>query len=137
MLLILEKVLFLKKVDIFADIDDDALAGLAGEMHERDYRAGERIIATGDIGREVFIIVSGAVRVTRGDEVIAVLGSQSVFGELAALDPQPRSATVTALEAVRVLTLEHTVLFEQLLAQGELARGIIRFLVRRIRNPKQ
>ena len=137
MLLTLEKVLFLKKVDIFADIDDDALAGLAGEMQERDYRAGERIMAEGDMGREVFIIVSGSVRVSRGDQVIAVLGSQSVFGELAALDPQPRSATVTAIEDVRVLVLEHVVLFEQLLSQGELARGIIRFLVRRIRNPKQ
>jgi CRP-like cAMP-binding protein len=137
MLLTLEKVLFLKKVDIFANIDDDALAGLAAEMQEHDYRAGEQIMAEGDMGRELFIIVSGSVRVTRFGETLAVLGTQSVFGELAALDPQPRVATVTAVEDVRVLTLEHTVLLEQLLAQGELARGIIRFLVQRIRDPKK
>lgn len=134
MLLIVEKVLILKKVDIFADIDDDLLAGLAAEMQERDYRAGERILEEGGIGREMFIIVSGSVRINRGDILITEIGSQGVFGELAALDPQPRNASVTAVADARVLVLEHTVLFEQLQSQGELVRGIIRFLVRRIRN---
>jgi CRP-like cAMP-binding protein len=137
MLLTVERVLFLKQVDLFANVDDDVLVNLAMQMVEEEFKAGERIITEGDMGRELFIIVDGKVRVHKGDVDLATLGSKAVVGELAALDPEPRTASVTALEDCNLLRLEHTLLFEELLGNNELARGIIRFLVRRFRDRQQ
>ena len=134
MLLTLERVLLLKGVNFFSEIDDDVIAGLAAEMQDREFTAGERILAEGDHGRELFIIVFGSVRVHRGSETVTNLGYKGVFGELAALDPQPRLFSVTAQEDTRLLSLSHTVLFEELMSNAELARGIIRFLVARLRG---
>jgi CRP-like cAMP-binding protein len=132
-LLTLERVLFLKKVDIFAQVDDDALVDLATATEEREFPAGERIIQEGDTGREMFIVVDGCVRIYRGEQTLAMLGKQGVFGELAALDPEPRNASVAAVVDTRTLILRHNVLIDHLVASRELAMGVIRFLIRRMR----
>ena len=134
MLLTIERVLFLRKVEMFANIDEDALVELASAMQEREFSAGATIIREGDPGRELFIVVRGEVRVVKGDHELATLGSQGVFGELAALDPQPRSASVVALGECHLLQLDHAVLFEELMNNNVLARGLIRFLVNRVRE---
>jgi CRP-like cAMP-binding protein len=134
MLLTVERVLFLKKVEMFTDIDDDALAHLATTMSEQDSPAGTAIIREGDDGRELFILVTGSARIHKGERTLATIGPKGVVGELAALDPQPRTASVTALEDCHLLSLGHAVLFEELMSNNDLARGIIRFLVRRFRE---
>lgn len=78
--------------------------------------------------------MEGRARVHKGQQQLAVLSAKEVFGELAALDPQPRSASVTALEPCLVLELDHAVLLDELMSNNELARGIIRFLVQRFRS---
>lgn len=137
MLLTVERVLFLRMVEIFAAIDEDVLVNLAGEMKEREFKAGEPIIAEGELGRTLYVVVDGKVRIHKGDKDIATLGSKGVFGEMAALDPHPRTASVTAVEDTRLLELDHAVLFEELTGNSELARGIIRFLVGRFRELRE
>lgn len=134
MLLTVERVLFLKRVDFFARIDDDALISLANAMQERPCKADERIFKAGDMGRDLFIIVRGRVRLHKGDETIAILNGAGVFGELAALDPETRTASATCLDETVLLRLDHSALMEELSANNDLARGIIRFLVRRFRE---
>jgi CRP/FNR family transcriptional regulator, cyclic AMP receptor protein len=134
MLLTVERVLFLKRVDFFARIDDDALISLANAMHERNCKANETIFKVGDMGRDLFIIVRGRVRLHKGEETIATLDGAGVFGELAALDPETRTASATCLDETVLLRLDHAALMEELSANNDLARGIIRFLVRRFRE---
>jgi CRP-like cAMP-binding protein len=137
MLLTVERVLFLKSVDIFDEVDDDAIVGLASELQETEFPAGTRIFTEGDPGRELFLVVHGKVRVHKGDETIKVLGYKGVFGELAALDRHLRLVSVTAEEDTGLLSLSHTVLFEELLTNVELARGVIHFLVARLRGQQR
>jgi CRP-like cAMP-binding protein len=137
MMLTLERVLLLKQVEIFASVDDDVLAVLASRMRERERAAGETVMLEGEVGREMFVIVSGRVRVHKGDRTLAELGPRGVIGELAALDPAPRTATVTALEPVVLLSLDHADLEEELMSNSDLAWGVIRFLVRRFRDPSR
>ena len=133
MLLTVERVLLLHQVEMFNDIDDDALIRLAAAMKEQDVRPDEAIIHEGQLGRELYIIIDGKVRVHRGQEELAILGSKGIFGEMAALDPEPRSASVTAIDETRLLRLDHETLFDELLGNSELAQGVVRFLVRRLR----
>jgi len=92
MLLTVEKVMILKSVNIFAEIPDAVLAEVASIIEEVDIKKGELVFRKDDFGRSMYIIVDGKTRVHVGSKTIDVLGPRDVFGEMAALDPEPRSA---------------------------------------------
>ena len=81
----------------------------------------------------MFVLVGGRVRVHQGDHSLAVLDAGATVGELAALVPEPRSASVTALEPATLLRIEKAVLDELLLDRPELATEIISALVTMVR----
>jgi CRP/FNR family transcriptional regulator, cyclic AMP receptor protein len=66
---------------------------------------GEVLAREGRIGREFFLILAGNVAVTRRGRRINSLGPGNFFGELAAMNPGPRNATVTALSELDVLII--------------------------------
>ena len=133
-MLTVEKVIILKSVAIFHALPEEHLVELAGILRQREAHAGELIIREGDLGTSLFVIVDGRVRVHRGEREIAQLGTRDVFGELAALDPEPRSASITALEDTMLFELEGEALYELMADHVEAARGIIRVLCGRLRS---
>jgi CRP-like cAMP-binding protein len=80
------------------------------------------------------VVVSGRVRVHRGDRTLVEQGAGSVVGELAVLVPEPRSASVTALEPTLLLRVRKIVLDELLSDRPELASAVIGVLVARLRS---
>jgi CRP-like cAMP-binding protein len=66
---------------------------------------GEILTREGRIGREFFLILSGTVGVTQKGRRVNTLGPADFFGELAAMNPGPRNATVTALSDLDVLII--------------------------------
>jgi CRP-like cAMP-binding protein len=134
MLLTIEKVIILKSVSIFAETPEEILADVALSLDEVTFQPGEPIIQKGDIGQSMFVIVEGKIRVHDGDKTIAFLGNRDIFGEMAALDPEPRSATVTAEEETHLFKLRHDVLYELMADHIDVARGIIRVLCQRLRK---
>jgi len=66
---------------------------------------GEVLAREGRIGREFFLILSGTVAVTQKRRRVNTLGPGEFFGELAAMNPGPRNATVTALSDLDVLII--------------------------------
>jgi CRP-like cAMP-binding protein len=82
----------------------------------------------------MYIIVRGKMRVHDGEKELAVLEDRTVFGELAALDPEPRSASITALEDTLLFRLDESSLYELMAEHVEVARGVIRVLCRRMRG---
>ncbi len=66
---------------------------------------GEVLAREGRIGREFFLILSGTVAVTQAGRRVNTLGPGDFFGELAAMNPGPRNATVTALSELDVLII--------------------------------
>jgi len=96
-----EKPLELREIDVFLGRKETTLAALESCMDKRSYKAGERIFARGDAGDEMFLIRRGAVRIvlpisdTLGHH-LATFGRGDFFGEMAFLDPAPRSADALA-----------------------------------------
>jgi CRP-like cAMP-binding protein len=86
----------LRKVPLFEAFDDTQLDRLAGEFFERSYRAGETLAGEGDSGRSFFVLEEGEVSVAVRGDVVGTLGPGSNFGEIALIDKQARSATITA-----------------------------------------
>ncbi|GBC62414.1 cyclic nucleotide-binding protein [Desulfonema ishimotonii] len=134
MLLTIERVIILKSVNIFSEVPEEDLVEVASIVEEVHVESGEDIIVKEDIGTSMYIIVKGRARVHDGGKELAVLEERTVFGELAALDPEPRSATITALEDCHLFKLEEGPLYDLMAEHVEVVRGIIRVLCRRMRN---
>ena len=134
MLMTIERVVILKSVEIFGAIAEDHLVELARMAKEEEYRAGDPIIRRGELGTSMYIVVSGKVRIHVGEQVVAELGEREVIGELAALDPEERSADVTAITDTNVFCIEGGLLYELMGEHSEVNRGIVRVLCRRLRK---
>ena len=128
MLLTIEKVLILKSVPIFASVPEGQLVDLATIAETVEFDAGEIIMNQGDLGTSMYIVVDGRVRIFEGDKDLAEHGTRAVFGELAALDPEPRSASVQALEDCTLLRLDGESLYDLMSGNKEVTRGIVHVL---------
>lgn len=107
-------------IPFFSGVDAAILEGVGRGMRTRRFRRGEVIFHQGDPGDALFIVASGAIKITlpsdSGEEaILTTLRAGDVFGELALLDGAPRSATATALEASETLILPREQ-FRELLA---------------------
>jgi CRP-like cAMP-binding protein len=137
MLSTVEKVLFLKSVDLFSKIPGEDLAQVAGIAQEVHYENGELIIQEGEMGDSMFLIIEGKVLVHRMTQQIAELVEKESFGEMAILDQDPRSASVTAGTDVTCLKVERDDFYELMSEKSEIAYGIIRVLTHRLREANQ
>lgn len=134
MLSTVEKVLILKTVSMFSKTPDNILADVGDLLEELDVAEDETIFKKGDTGDSLYIILDGKVRVHDGERLLNFLGEREVFGEMALLDPEPRMASVTAVEATRLFRLEQAPFYELMVERPEVATGIIRVLTGHLRN---
>jgi CRP-like cAMP-binding protein len=102
----------------------------------REFSAGDVLFREGEPGDVMFVIQSGAIRITKavaGEErVIAVLGAGEFLGELAILNSKPRSATATVIETTRCLAIEAKTLETMVARNAEIAMRLIKKLAKRI-----
>lgn len=93
----------LKSVPLFALLDDDETAVLAGQVEVRTFAARQRIYKAGDAGAQAYVMVSGSVRVTTVDEdqqevVVDEPARGQFFGFASMLEQTPHQTTAVALE---------------------------------------
>jgi ATP/ADP translocase len=129
-----EKVLFLKKIDLFRRIRGDDLARIAEIAEEYSYDQGDRIFNEGDMGDALYLIVSGKVKIHKGETQLAELGERQCFGEIAILDAEPRSASVTSLAPLLALRIKREDFGEIMQQKPEIAQGVIKVLCGRLRS---
>lgn len=134
MLLTIEKVMILKDVDIFSTTPEEDLIEVASIVEEIDVKMGEEVIKKGDIGTSMYIIIEGEMKVHDGDKELVRLGNRKVFGELAALNPEPRSASITALRDSQLFRLEQGPLYDLMAEHVDVVKGIMHVLCNRMRQ---
>lgn len=134
MLSTVEKVLFLKSIDLFSQIPGEDLAQVALITTEEARESGEEIFAEGEAGDALYLVLDGKVRVHRQEKVLAELGERECFGEMAILDAAPRSASVTAVDETSLLKISREDFQEIMAEKPEVALGIIKVLSHRLRN---
>ena len=104
----------------------------------RVYADREVIVRQGDTGECMFAIQHGRVEVIgeteRGDVRIAVLKEGDIFGEMAILEKEVRSATVRALGEARVLTIDKKTFLRRVQEDPSLALNLVRMLCCRVRR---
>ena len=89
----------IRSIPIFSGLSREDVAKVMGKMEETSFGAGTTIFSQGDQGDAFYLIQSGTVQVvlesrTGNSEIVAILGPQDWFGEMALLSGEPRSATI-------------------------------------------
>ncbi|MDC7787636.1 cyclic nucleotide-binding domain-containing protein [Rhodoplanes sp. TEM] len=103
------------------------------EVPERTLRAGEVIFREGEPAAEMFLIKSGTVAIRSDDHLIAELGDNEVFGEMALIDRSPRSATALAVTDVTLIPVSEKQFLFLVAETPFFALTIMRVLVHRLR----
>jgi CRP/FNR family transcriptional regulator, cyclic AMP receptor protein len=86
----------LKRVPLFAGLDDKELQQIASSMRERHFKAGDTVTQEGAGGVGFFVVGEGQAEVTVGGEARRTIGPGDYFGEIALINESPRTATITA-----------------------------------------
>ncbi|MDP8262958.1 MAG: cyclic nucleotide-binding domain-containing protein [Candidatus Ancaeobacter aquaticus] len=108
-MLLIEKIVFLKKVSLFARIDSEELMAIVQIAQEESYAKDTLLFKESDFGDKFYVIVSGVVELIKKegeqDKKIAELSSGEYFGEMAILTEDGRSLTAVVSEPVLLLTI--------------------------------
>ena len=128
----------LSGIPLLASLSHSEADALARRCTWRSYDANELVIDFEDESSDVRFVLSGRLRVilriAAGREMIlAEIADGSHFGEIAAIDGNPRSANVTALTPARVCIMPQSVFHEMLAAHPDVNMALLRELAQRVR----
>jgi CRP-like cAMP-binding protein len=129
----------LARVELFADLDKDALERIAKSCVIREFKAGDVIVRENEVGVAFYIIDQGRIEVvkhlgTEQEQVLAEMRPGEFFGEMALFDNHVRSASIRAREDTRCLVLTKWDFNAELTQSSDLAVAMLATLARRIRQ---
>jgi CRP-like cAMP-binding protein len=117
-----------KKQSFLDSLSDTERSSLLERSEIRAFQSGEILIVEGSVGDSMFVIANGELDVSRGDLKLAHLSDGSVVGEMALLDPAPRSASVVASSSGKAYELERNTFMTMLDAGDPNALALLRLL---------
>jgi CRP/FNR family transcriptional regulator, cyclic AMP receptor protein len=128
----------LGRTDLFRSLGEADRGSVAAQMREATYESGQLIFGRGDAGEALYLVVEGRVRLSVLSAEGRVLsfghaGRGDIFGEIAALDGQARTADATALTRVTTTMLARSSLKRLMETRPQLAQSAVDLLCRRLR----
>jgi CRP-like cAMP-binding protein len=136
-LLLIEKVMLLKSLEIFSATPETILAEIAHLVEEIELPASAEIFREGEIGNCMYIIYRGTVRIHRGEQTLAEFHDRDFFGELSLLDTEARSASATTGQETFLLKIDQDPFYDLIESRPEVLKGVMKTLCQRIRTMNQ
>jgi CRP/FNR family transcriptional regulator, cyclic AMP receptor protein len=135
----IDKMLFLRRVSIFSSMSLEQLRVLTSHLEEQHFLKGEVIIQEGDFSQELYIVVSGRIRIVKdyGTPHARTLNScepGDFIGEMAIFEGAPRSATAVAEEEAELLVMSPEKFKQTIYQKPDMAFEIFRELSFRLRR---
>ena len=134
MLTIIEKVIFLQNIDVFSEVTTEHLASLAAIAEEVNFIKGDVVYKEHDVSDALYLVLDGKVVLKRGEQVISQAGKMDAFGTWALFDEEPRVVTATVEEDSRLLRVDRDEFIDLLADHVQIAQGVIKTVVKRLRN---
>jgi CRP-like cAMP-binding protein len=107
------------------------------ETNPLRFADGEVVFNEGDEADRMYIVRDGEIELRRGGQPIEVLGPGSIVGEMALIDPAPRSATMVAHGECRLVAVDEATFHQLVQKVPGFALEVLRVVVRRLRNEIQ
>ena len=128
----------LASIEIFQELDESVLKRLDFRCRWRRVKPGERLIDFGAESRDVYFVIEGAVSVVNfsasGREIaFATVEAGDLFGEISAIDEQPRSASVVAVGDTLIATLPAGTFVDLLRTNAEVSFRLVKRMSRVVR----
>jgi CRP/FNR family transcriptional regulator, cyclic AMP receptor protein len=135
-------VALLTRVPLFSELSSEDLERISRVAVPRSYPKGVRVFHEGDRSDACYIVRNGDLRVTREHPdgraiALATLGPGDIFGELAMLDGEARSASVEALSDCELLALPASDVRQLLRGSSEITAKLVFALTRRLREANE
>lgn len=124
----------LSRIDLFETFSPITLRLVARACRQVSLEPGQILFEHGEEGASLFVVIEGQLQVFRGERAIAVIGRNEYLGELALLDPGPRSASVRAISSVELLEVPRAVFDQYLRREPESLIAMTRTITRRLRS---
>jgi CRP-like cAMP-binding protein len=129
---LMEKVAFLKSIEMYSNVPTEALAQLAARGREYHFEAGDVIFREGDANRGAFLVVEGLVEIRKGRALDSIRTAAQGFGELGLKEGEPHHFTATAMQHTHVLNLSNEDMLDAMLDHAEVGVAMVRGLARRL-----
>ena len=132
----------LRKHPIFADLEPEALDQLCRYARHTTVKRGATIAIKGDPGDSLFAVVSGTVKISLSspdgrNAILNLIGPGEIFGEMAVLDGEPRSADVTAHTNCELYVIDRRDFLPFVRSHSAVAMRFIELLCARLRRTSQ
>jgi len=132
-----EKITYLQRVQIFESCSSRQLRAIARIAEVQEAEAGAELARAGEPGDRFFVIVDGAARIEVTPQKHGRIGPGAFFGEMSLLDGEPRSATVIADTAVRLLVIHRRDFMTLLREVPSLTQRMLVTLCQRVRSAEK
>jgi CRP/FNR family cyclic AMP-dependent transcriptional regulator len=138
----IDKLAILRNHPLFGQLDVDALNRLASYAHTKSFPAGTTIFEKGDAGTSLFAVLRGTVKISNQstdgkDAVLNMISAGGIFGEIALLDAQPRTADAIAVSDCELMLIDRRDFVPLVTQNPEIALKLIEILCGRIRHTSE
>jgi len=134
MLSIIEKVLLLQEVEILQSVSTEYLSQIAVITDEREFTEGDTIYNEGESAEAMFVVISGEVRIHRGEQEVLIAKPKSAFGIWALFEEKERVVSAICLSDTQLLCLEKDDFHDLLADHSEITRSVLSAMAKRLRS---
>ncbi len=134
MLSIAEKAAFLKETELFTDVSEDDLKGVAEVAQEKAFTDGEVIVREGEKGDAVYFIIHGQVSIHKFGVEIIRRGEKECIGEVAVIDDGPRSSSVSSIRNSLLLKISRDDFYQAIEGNAKLLKNVLNIVLAKFRK---
>jgi len=130
----IEKILFLKNVDIFSEAIPESLLNVASIANDFSVAKGDAIFAEGDPSVYLYLVVTGEIRISRKEREIFIAEANESFGLVGLVEERRRATRALALSDSKLLRIGLSDLFDLMEDYPTITRGVLRSISKVLRK---
>jgi sigma-B regulation protein RsbU (phosphoserine phosphatase) len=131
---IAERAAFLKETELFTDVSEDDLRGVAEVAQEKAFTDGETIVREGEKGDAVYFVIQGQVSIHKSGVEIVRRGEKECIGEVAVIDDGPRSSSMSSIKDSLLLKISRDDFYQAIEGNAKLLKNVLNIVLAKFRK---
>ena len=132
----------IRSAPLFSALNDEEAASLRASMTQVKVSKGHTLFKEGDVGDRLYVVLEGKLKlgttsIDGRENLLSILGPGEMFGELSLFDPEPRTATATAVTDAKLLALAHDQVIGLVTRHPQASLELLRRLAQRLRKSNE